>query len=50
MCDEFENCKKLDFLIPVHGDAHIKNLKAIKRNGKEGFVKGKRLWYNKTKK
>ena len=23
-CDMFESCKKLDFLKPVHGDAHIK--------------------------
>jgi hypothetical protein len=28
-CDEFETCEKLDFLKPVHGNAHIKNLKKI---------------------
>ena len=54
ICDEFENCEKLDFLKPVHGDAHIKNLKKIKRNGKKGFIQGKTLWYstenNKSKK
>jgi len=43
-CEEFETCKKLDSLIPVHGNAHIENLKAIKKKGKEGFVKGKRFW------
>ena len=25
-CNEFESCKELKFLEPVHGDAHIKNL------------------------
>ena len=32
-CDDFENCKELEFLIPVHGDAHIRNLKKIKKKG-----------------
>ena len=27
MCDKFESCKKLEFLIPVHGEVHIKNLR-----------------------
>jgi hypothetical protein len=49
LCSEFENCEKLDFLNPVHGDAHKKNLRKIKRLGKEEFVIGKRLWYNKIK-
>jgi hypothetical protein len=44
LCAEFENCKELDFLVPVHGDAHKKNLWNIKRNGKNVFVEGKRLW------
>ena len=48
-CEEFETCKKLDFLIPVHGDAHIKNLRRLKRNGKSEFVKGKHEWYSKPK-
>lgn len=48
-CTEFETCKELKFLEPVHGDAHIKNLKNIKKNGKKEFVKGKTLWYNKKK-
>ena len=34
-CEEFEICKKLDFLKPVHEDAHIKNLKQIKKLGIE---------------
>jgi hypothetical protein len=49
LCDEFESCKKMDFLIPVHGDAHVKNLRAIKRKGKDGFLQGKSLWYSKPK-
>ena len=44
-----EGCEKLQFLVPVHGDAHIKNLRAIKRKGKDGFVNCKRLWYSKIK-
>lgn len=49
LCDEFETCTKVKFLIPVHGDAHLKNLRAIKRKGKEDFLK-KTLWYSKPKK
>ncbi len=49
LCDEFESCKKMDFLFPVHGDAYIKNLRAIKRKGKDAFLQGKRLWYSKPK-
>jgi len=48
-CTEFENCKKLDFLKNVHGDAHIKNLRKIKKKGKKEFVNGKTLWYSKEK-
>jgi hypothetical protein len=48
-CQEFDTCNKLEFLENVHGDAHIKNLKKIKKEGKKGFVKGKTLWYNKKK-
>jgi len=49
-CSEFEGCKKLDFLKPVHGDTHIKNLKTIKKKGKKEFVKGTTYWYNPEKK
>jgi len=48
-CSDFETCKELQFLESVHGDAHIKNLKKIKKSGKAEFVKGKTLWYNKKK-
>jgi hypothetical protein len=43
-CDEFETCQKFDFLKPVHKDANLKNLRKIKRQGVEGFLKGKRHW------
>ena len=49
LCIDFENCKELKFLENVHGDAHIKNLKNIKKKGQKEFIKGKTLWYN-TKK
>ena len=48
-CDEFETCEKLDFLIPNHGDAHIKNLRKLKKKGVEEFLAGKKLWYSKIK-
>ena len=43
-CDDFESCTKLDFLKPFHGDAHIKNIKRIRKNGNHGFLAGKRDW------
>lgn len=43
-CEEFETCAKLDILKDVHGDAHIKNLRRIKRKGEKEFVKGKKDW------
>ncbi len=33
----------------VHGDAHIKNLKKVKKKGKEELISGKPLWYSKMK-
>ena len=43
-CDQIENCDKLKFLEPVHKDAHIKNLKNIKKLGVEKWITGKRFW------
>ena len=43
-CGEFGACEKLDFLRPVHDDGYIKNLRRIKKKGKEEFTKGKRDW------
>lgn len=39
-CDEFETCEKLDFLEPVHEDAHIKNLRKIRKKGIDEFLRG----------
>jgi hypothetical protein len=43
-CDEFETCEKLDFLKPFHGDAHLKNLRKIKKLGLDEWLVGKRFW------
>ena len=43
-CDEFETCEKLDFLKPSHGEAHLKNLRILKKQGADEFIKGKRCW------
>ncbi|MDY6833596.1 MAG: DUF3795 domain-containing protein [Chloroflexota bacterium] len=43
-CDVFETCQKLDFLKPIHEDAHLKNLAKIKKQGTEKFLEGKRFW------
>jgi len=44
-----KTCEKLDFLNPVHGDAHRKNLWTIIKKGPDDFVKGKTVWYSKIK-
>jgi len=41
-CDEFETCQEFDFLKSVHNDANLKNLRKIKKQGIEGFLKVKR--------
>lgn len=43
-CVEFESCEKLEFLKPVHDDAHLKNLRLIKKKGVTKFLKGRRNW------
>jgi len=48
-CDDLETCEKLDFLKPSHGDAHIKNLRKIKKKGVDEFLAGKKLWYSPSK-
>jgi len=42
-CGDFETCGKLDFLKVNHGDAHIKNLRKIKKQGIDEFLKGKNV-------
>ena len=44
-CDEFETCRKLKFLEKTHQDAHLKNLRSIKKLGVETYLdKGKFGW------
>ena len=43
-CEEFETCTKLDSLKPLRRDAHIQNLRKIKKKGVDDFLKGKRHW------
>ena len=49
LCVEFEECEKLSSLEASHGVAHIMNLRAIRRNGVEGFLQGKKRWYEKPR-
>lgn len=49
-CGEFATCSKLDFLVPVHGDAHLKNLRKIKKVGVEEWVAEGPLWYSPARK
>lgn len=44
-CNQLEQCKKLDSLEANHGNAHIKNLKLINKEGIEEFINGKKHWY-----
>jgi hypothetical protein len=48
-CPDFETCKELIFLERVHGDAHIRNLRAIKKKGTKDFIDSNPLWYHKKK-
>ena len=43
-CADFETCKKLDFLKTFHEDAHLKNLRTLKKLGLDSFINGKRYW------
>jgi hypothetical protein len=43
-CEEFEKCKKLEFLGAVHKDAHLKNIIKIKKQGIPKFLQGKKYW------
>lgn len=48
-CDDFETCDKLTALEGTHGDAHLRNLRRIRKAGPEAFCAGKREWYHKPK-
>lgn len=49
LCDEFENCKKLAWLEPVNGDANLKNMRKIKKEGIQKFLQSKKHWSSKAK-
>jgi hypothetical protein len=49
-CTDFESCEELEFLEPVHGEAHIHNLKNIRNKGEKTFSKGRTEWYKAKKK
>lgn len=45
-CDAFEVCDRLKAQEALHGDACVKNLRAIKEMGLEAWIgSGKRLWF-----
>jgi hypothetical protein len=48
-CRDQSTCEKLNSLKENHGEAHIRNLKKITKNGIDGFINGKRDWYVKPK-
>lgn len=41
-CNDFETCPKSDFLKPIHGEGHLKNLRKLKTKGIDSFLAGKR--------
>ena len=43
-CEQFETCQKLNFLKGIHNDAHLKNLRKIKKEEVSSFLSGKRNW------
>ena len=43
-CEEFVTCGELEFLEAAHGDAHIRNLRKLKKKGVKEFLKGKKHW------
>ena len=43
-CAEFETCARFDFLKPIHGDANMKNLRKLRKEGIESFLKGSRAF------
>jgi len=44
VCDDYDGCDILAWLNPVHGDAHLLNIKIIRENGMKGFLEGTKHW------
>lgn len=49
-CDRFEDCEKLEFLEKGHGNAHVMNLRKIKKIGVCSFLDETKQWYHKSQK
>ncbi len=43
-CNDVTTCSKFAFLQPAHGDANLKNLKKIQKEGVNAFLNGKIYW------
>ena len=43
-CGDFETCKTMDFLKEFHEDAHLKNLRILRKSGVDSFIGGRRYW------
>ena len=43
-CQKFENCYKLHLIRPVNKDANLKNLRKIREEGIDSFLKGVKYW------
>jgi len=43
-CDLVETCETLDWIAPVNGDRHRRNLRVLRERGVEAFLRGERLW------
>jgi len=41
-CEGIDACNKLDSLKPIHGDAHIRNIMKIKKQGIDYFLKDRK--------
>jgi hypothetical protein len=48
-CSSFERCETLKAWELNHGDAMVRNLRALKRKGVAGFLSGKRYWYSRPR-
>ena len=44
LCDEFEACKTLSWINPVNKDAHVKNIRIIRKKGMDEFLNGNKHW------
>ena len=44
-CNEFENCDKFDFLKCYHGDNPVRNLRAIRESGPDGWLEHRQSFF-----